>query len=151
MTSIDYRYDECGLDNVILSGLTVVKDDDGDDVITIPHIGALHRLLVSMVASKPSGLEPKEVRFLRTELGMTQAELAELVGRDAQTVGRWERGENPVDRAAEVVIRAHAIQTAGNGEIPQIQDLAVKTTPTVNQAPFRIDASNPDDYRPMAA
>ena len=36
MTSIDYRYDECGLDNVILSGLTVVKDDDGDDVITIP-------------------------------------------------------------------------------------------------------------------
>ena len=151
MTPIDYRYDECGLDNVILTGLPVVNDDEGDDVITIPYISALHRRLVTMVATKNSGLDPKEIRFLRTELGMTQAQLAELVGREVQAIGRWERGENPIDRAAEVVIRAHALQSAGNAQMPLIQDLAIKTTPSANQTPFRIDARNPEDYRPMAA
>jgi len=34
-----------------------------------------------------------ELRRLRTEAGLTQAQVAELVGRDPNTIARWERGE----------------------------------------------------------
>lgn len=34
-----------------------------------------------------------EVRRLRLGAGLTQAQAAEIVGRDANTVARWERGE----------------------------------------------------------
>ncbi len=70
---IDHRYDECGLDNVILKGLPVVVDDDGEEVITIPNVNMLHRVLAATVASKETGLQPKELRFLRTELGLNSS------------------------------------------------------------------------------
>jgi len=98
--SVNYVYDECGLDNVILADLPVCVDDAGEDVVTIRNINQLHRVPMIEVARKDGGLTPKEIRFLRSEIGLSQAELAELVGRDGQTVGRWERGETPVDRAS---------------------------------------------------
>lgn len=145
--SIDYRYDECGLDNVILKGLTVLTDDDGEDVITIPNVGLLHHVLMMEIATKESGMQPNELRFVRTEFGLTQAELAALVGRDVQTIGRWERGENPLDKAAEIVIRAKVLETTGS--MLKIEELARRTLASASQPPFLIDASNPDDYKPI--
>lgn len=112
MRIIDYRYDECGLDNVILKDFPIVVDDAGEEVVMIANVGLLHRVLTCAVASKESGLKPKEIRFLRTEMGMTQAKLAAIVGRDTQTIGRWERGETPLDQTAEMVIRKHALEHA---------------------------------------
>jgi transcriptional regulator with XRE-family HTH domain len=51
-----------------------------------------------------------ELRFIRTEMGMTQAELAKVVHHDAQSVGRWERNEFPIDQTAEALIRLLAIE-----------------------------------------
>jgi DNA-binding transcriptional regulator YiaG len=150
MTIIDYRYDECGLDNVILKGLPVLQDDDGEAVITIPNVGLLHRVLLTAVASKEGGLQPKEIRFLRTQMGMTQAELAATVGRDAQAVGRWERDENPIDTAAEIVLRAQALQYAER-DLPPMQELSKWTVRTANERPFLIDAHDPQRYQPLAA
>lgn len=148
---IDYRYDECGLDNVILKGLRVVTDDAGEDAVRIPNVNMLHCVLTAQVASKETGLTPKEIRFLRTELGLTQAQLAELVGKDAQTVGRWERGETPMEQTAEMIIRLHALQLARAGAIPTMNDLARWTIKSANNPPFLIDAQDPDHYRPLAA
>lgn len=145
--SIDYRYDECGLDNVILKDLTVLTDDDGEDVITIPNVGLLHHVLMMEIATKESGMQPNELRFVRTEFGLTQAELAALVGRDVQTIGRWERGENPLDKAAEIVIRAKVLETTGS--MLKMEELARRTLASASQPPFLIDASNPDDYKPI--
>lgn len=144
---IDYTYDECGLDNVILKDLTVLIDDEGEDVITIPNVGLLHHVLMMEIASKKSGLEPNELRFLRTEFGMTQAELAILVGRDVQTIGRWERGENPIDKAAEIVIRTRALEMTET--MLRVEELARRSMSTEAQPPFVIDASDPNDYRPI--
>lgn len=147
MKRIDYRYDECGLDNVILMGLTVLTDDDGEDVVTIPCVGLLHRVLMMEIAAKESGMQPNELRFVRTEFGMTQAELAALVGRDVQTIGRWERGEHPIDKAAEIVIRAKTLETTGG--ILKMEELARRTLASASQPPFLIDASDPAAYKPI--
>lgn len=144
---IDYRYDECGLDNVILKDFRTVTDDAGEEVVMIPNINLLHRVLVRAVASKDSGLQPKEIRFLRTELGLTQAQLAALVGRDAQTVGRWERGENPLDQTAEMVIRKHALEHAEGDDGLTMEELARLTVTSATQRPFLIDARDPAHYK----
>ncbi|MGI8839696.1 MAG: helix-turn-helix domain-containing protein [Caulobacteraceae bacterium] len=149
MKTVDYRYDESGLDNVILKGLRAQTDDAGETVINIPRINLLHKVLTHAVASKSAGLLPKEIRFLRTELGHTQAELARLVGKDAQTVGRWERGETTPDQAAEMVIRARAIEHAGVKAAPAMEALAQMTVKSGASGPFLIDARNPKRYRPM--
>jgi transcriptional regulator with XRE-family HTH domain len=47
----------------------------------------------------------KELRFLRTEMGMTQAELAKIVHREPLTISRWERSEDEIDSNAEVLVR----------------------------------------------
>ncbi len=89
-----YRYTASGLDNVYLFGLPRFADRAGDETITIPYINQLHRLLRQQVAEKDTGLDHKEIRFLRSELGLTQAQLAQHVHKDAQTIGAGS-GEKP--------------------------------------------------------
>ena len=151
MTTIDYRYDECGLDNVILKDLATQKDDSGEDVVYIPNINMLHRALTMAISAKPSGLVQKELRFIRTELGLTQAELAQIVGKDAQTIGRWERGENPIDPSADTIIRVLALQHLNGGQLTMaVEDLSRRSVVSSSQLPYVIDASNPADYKLVA-
>ena len=100
-----YHYIESGLDNVFINGLEPVVDADGDQVIEIPFIAALHAEIARGIVMSKGAISGKELRFLRTEMGMTQAQLSEKVGVDSQTVGRWEREETPFDSNAELVIR----------------------------------------------
>ena len=144
-----YRYTECGLDNVFLRDLPVTRDKAGEATVTIPFINKLHRVIRLGLALKDTGLDPKELRFLRTELGLTQAEMAEVVHKDAQTVGRWERGETPIDESAETLIRLMTLETL-NHEV-SVRDLARKSVPSATPAPQIIDASDPRDYRLLAA
>lgn len=150
MTDLAYRYDECGLDNVVLEGLAVCNGDEGETVFTIPNINGLHRVLTAAVAAKPTGMTGRELRFVRTELGLTQAELAGIVNKDGQTVGRWERGETPIDPTAETVVRLLALQKV-NGEMPPVAEVARLAVASSGDPLFRIDASDPTDYRPIAA
>jgi transcriptional regulator with XRE-family HTH domain len=54
-----------------------------------------------------------ELRFIRTEMGMTQAELAKVVHHDAQSIGRWEHSEFAIDQTAEALSRLLAIEKLG--------------------------------------
>lgn len=147
---INYRYDECGLDNVVLEDFPLQVDDAGEEVIAIPNVNRLHQVLVRAVAAKMGGLSPKEIRFLRSEMGMSQAELAKLLGRDGQTVGRWERGETNIDQTAETVLRVKAMQSVP-GEWISIDEIVSRTVYSAVQTPILIDAANPLDYRPKTA
>lgn len=150
MTTDEYRYDECGLENVVLKGLRIQTADDGEETVTIPRINLLHRLLVEAVAEKHGRLTPKELRFLRTEMEMTQGQLAELVHRDVQSIGRWERGETPIDSAAETLIRALALEQVVT-ERPTIRDVSGWTVLEPSDEPYMIDARDPEHYQRMAA
>jgi DNA-binding transcriptional regulator YiaG len=144
-----YRYTGCGVDNVFLVGLPLITDDAGDENIKIPHINKLHRLIAEMLAEKPSGLTPKELRFLRTELCLTQGQLASLLHKDHQTVGRWERGETPLDPTAETIIRMLVLEQVGQQQ--PVQEVSKRAVPNAGPFQIAIDAHDPSDYRKLAA
>jgi DNA-binding transcriptional regulator YiaG len=148
MTRVDYRYEECGLENVILVGLEVLEDDIGDSAMTIRNISGLHRAIVEAIAKKPTGITGRELRFVRTELSLTQAELAANLSKDVQTVGRWERGEFPIDPTADTLIRVLALQHVESA-LPAVRELAGWSIASSGEPPFLIDASDPENWRPL--
>jgi len=150
MTRLDYRYEECGLDNVILVGLETCEDDDGATVVTIRHINVLHRAIVQAIANKQSGITGREIRFVRGELGLTQAELAHCIGKDAQTVARWEKGKSPVDQTADTVIRMLALEHV-DGIRPSVKEMASWSVASSAEPPILIDASDQENWRQLAA
>lgn len=147
-----YNYRACGLDNVIIHGLKPVNDDEGNETYAIPHINKLHKTIAILLIEKPFALNGQELRFLRSELGMTQAELAKLVNRQPLTISRWERDEIAIEDNAEVIIRLYACKKLEINEIHVgIEDLVRKVTPSATGIPINIDGSDPDNYRPIAA
>ena len=60
-----YAYTESGLDNVVLSGITVyVCPYCQAEVPVIPRIGQLHRVIADTLLHKPELLTGQELRFL---------------------------------------------------------------------------------------
>ncbi len=148
---MNYHYTECGLDNVIIVDMPVQIDDAGEGLIHIPNIYDLHRVIALSLITQDCALRPTELRFLRTELGFTQAQLADVLHMDAQSIGRWERGECAIDPSAEIVIRKLAIEMLDLVSGMTIAEIARKCIPSVQNSPMKIDGSDPSGYRPIAA
>src|SRR5665811_918887 len=73
--------------SVYIDGVMPCVDDDGDTVITILNVKGLHKAIAEGIIAHKAGMSGKEMRFLRTEAGMTQSELAQIVHHDAQSIG----------------------------------------------------------------
>ncbi|MBL4596647.1 MAG: helix-turn-helix domain-containing protein [Robiginitomaculum sp.] len=149
--SVDYHYRACGLDNVMIMSLPVESDDAGEIVIRIPNIKGLHRVLAHCLIVQPNALKGKELRFLRTEIGMTQAQLADVIRKDPQSIGRWERAEHPIDQTAEVLIRQLVSEKLGLETSLTIEDLSKFSIQSSTSQRIEIDGSGPAQYRPVAA
>lgn len=147
----DYRYTECGLDNVLIRGMAVCTDDAGDEVYCISNILGLHKVIAYCILTHSQGISPSELRFLRTEMGLTQGELGEIVNKDHQTIGRWERGECPIDPNAEFRIRVIAAERLGIDTKLRLEEVSQRCLPSAKFAMIEIDGSNPEAYRPLAA
>ncbi|KPQ09590.1 MAG: helix-turn-helix domain-containing protein [Salinarimonas sp.] len=146
----EYRYTECGLDNVLIVGVSFISDDAGEECIDIPNVHDLHRAIAEGITKKRSSMTGRELRFLRTEMGMTQAELARLVHREPLAISRWERGEvEAIDSNAEALIRLHAIQ-ALEIDNPRIADLSAWCTPAAETPQIIIDGSQEGQYHVAA-
>lgn len=147
----DYQYKASGLDNVFIRGLDPVIDDDGHKVYRIPNVNRLHLAIAKAIVSLPVAMSGKALRFLRTEIGLTQAELARVVHREPLAISRWERSEIEIDSNAEVVIRMLAcemLQLSTCDGVRQVAEFVVHSTMSV---PIVIDGSDPTDYRQLAA
>lgn len=97
-----------GLDQVFIVKATVLRCDrcravslDGSVVEAL--VSALARVVVGQ-----DELRPKEVRFLRELLGMTQAQLAERLGVTRVTVARWETADGEVGYVPSLALRTLA-------------------------------------------
>lgn len=100
-----YQYQECGLDNVYLSGgFEFIETQRGKQVI-IHNPDGLHKALGKFLVNEKRNLSGKEVRFLRHEMLMSQATMAALLDVAEQTVHRWEAGKTDIPKPAEALIR----------------------------------------------
>lgn len=147
----DYHYTECGLQSVFIEGLEVHTSEDGEDTYKIPNVIQLHRAIATTILTRDSGISPEELRFLRTEMGITQASLAEIMKVEPITVGRWERGEHQMDTSDEVLVRFLAAEKLDIDLAASVEEVAGRSVWKGETVEIRIDGSNPDDYRPMAA
>lgn len=146
----EYRYTECGLDHVIIKGVHFLADDAGEPCITIPNVNGLHQAIACGIIRRQSGMSGRELRFLRTEMGMTQAELATMVHRENIAVSRWERGECPIDSNAEALIRLYAAQKLNLPTEADVRTIAGWCIASAETPPIIIDGSDPTFYRVAA-
>ena len=144
-----YRYTESGLDNVIIEGVDLLHDDAGEECVTISNVNGLHKAIAHGIVMKRSALTGRELRFLRTEMGCTQAELAAIVHREPLAVSRWERNEVEIDSNAEAIIRLAAIEMLALPDAP-VREVAGWCVPSADSTPLRIDGSDPSNYRVAA-
>jgi DNA-binding transcriptional regulator YiaG len=106
-----FRYRLCGLNNVfLLNGVEFHHGDYGRGV-SIYKAEELHRKIGMHLILRRKALSPKEMRFLRKQMELTQAELARYLGVTSQTVARYEKGETkipgPVDRLVRFAFAFH--------------------------------------------
>lgn len=115
-----YHYRECGLRNVWLTNGYEVHETPYGPGIAFQDIEGLHRAIARGLIAKGGKLTGAELRFLRQEMGLSQARLATMMGNEAQTVALWEkRGSQPkvADRFMRAIWRE---QNEGNAQIREM-------------------------------
>lgn len=78
----------------------------GEHEVNIPAIDDLNRLLAEEVVRKRGRLNGDEIRFLRTYLGYSGADLAKTIGSEPATISRWETNKQPIGHHADLLLRA---------------------------------------------
>jgi DNA-binding transcriptional regulator YiaG len=143
----EFRYTECGLDNVIIEGVSFVQDTSGEIVVRIPNINGLHHAIAIGIVKRQMMMSGREMRFLRSEMGMTQAELAEMIHREPLTISRWERGETEIDANAETLIRLHANERLKLNVLDGVSEISGWSIPSAVQKLIVIDGTDPSNYQ----
>lgn len=100
-----HPYTMCGLDDIYLAGgYDEVQTDYGNGVV-VHDMDDLHRAIGLYLTQEKKTLNGKETRFLRHQMNLTQAHLADLLRVTDQTVARWEKGEVPIPGPADILLR----------------------------------------------
>lgn len=129
------HYTSCGLSNVWLLNGYRDKDTPYGPAVSIDDLDGLHRAIGLGIARQPHGLTGEEFRFLRQELDLSQARLAAYLGTSAETVARWEQGDE-VPRWADCLLRAlFRERTEGHAHVEELlrapEDADVTTLPAL--------------------
>ena len=112
-----YHYTMCGLDNVRLRNGYREHDTDYGKGVSIEHADALDRAIAEAVIMSHARMRGQEVRFLRSLLDKSQADLARELGVQRVTVARWEGSPTtPIPGAADRALRALAAKALFGGE-----------------------------------
>lgn len=115
-----YHYLESGLPNIWLAnGFALHKTEYGEGV-SIDDVEGLHKVIGLDLAERRPRLTGAQFRFLRKELGLSQAKLAKLWGYESQAIALWEkRGRVPM--IADRFIRAYYLEVErGNANIVEL-------------------------------
>jgi DNA-binding transcriptional regulator YiaG len=100
------HYTACGLDDVYLVNGFIRETIDGEQYTTIEDIDNLWKAIARYVVTEKKVLAPKEIKFLRGQMGYTQSELGARLRVSDQTVARWEKGKgDTIPGPADFMIR----------------------------------------------
>ncbi len=141
-----FHYTECGLDNVFIEGALQGPDHSGEDSVTIPAIGLLHRVIAEGIVTHPAKMTGQELKFLRSEMGFTQAQLGEILKVKLLTVSRWERNAPPIQDSAEMLVRLLAVDALGLDVELDVRSVSDKVTEAAQVQEIRIDGSERGQY-----
>lgn len=102
-----FHYVACGLPNVWLeNGYELSEGPNGKPQVKIYKLEELHDAIGLVLTEKDELLTGDEIRFLRTELGMSRKVLGEYLDNSPETIKKWESGENKIIKTADIVLRA---------------------------------------------
>lgn len=108
-----YHYTECGLDYVyLLDGFEIVKTEHGP-AVRVVNASKLDRAIAMAIVRHQKRLTGQEVRLLRGLLDMTQEELGQALGKDGQSVARWEKGKTELPATEDIAIRQIYLEKSG--------------------------------------
>src|SRR5262249_28819428 len=99
------HYTACGLDNVYLLNGFKREIIDGEEYVTIADLDGLWKAIGLHLVTTRKALAPKEIRFLRQHMEMTQAELGARLRVSDQAVARWEKGRCELPGPADMMLR----------------------------------------------
>ena len=100
-----YEYVSCGLDGIYLLNGFELHTHDGEEYVSIKDVEGLHIAIGKYIVLHRKALVPQEVKFLRRTMEMTQEELAASLGKNSQSVARWEKGQNDIPGTEEKLLR----------------------------------------------
>lgn len=99
-----YHYTESGLNNIwLVNGYRKEKTPYGIGVV-IEEQESLNRAIAFRIVNDRPHMSGAEFRFVRKELDMSQANLAGIMGKDSQSVARWEK-KGRVPKMADRMLR----------------------------------------------
>lgn len=99
------RYDACGLDDIFLCNGWEYISRNGVEFLEITEREDLHRAIALHLVKNRKVLAPKEIKFVRSTMGLTQKHLADNLGSTSQSVARWEKGQTEIPGAADKLLR----------------------------------------------
>jgi putative transcriptional regulator len=89
-----YHYTQSGLEHIwLINGFNIIETAYGQ-AVSIEDVDGLHSAIGRLLIIQPRKLTGAEFRFLRSELDMSQNDLADCMGATAQQIYRWERSKN---------------------------------------------------------
>ncbi len=115
-----YHYTECGLDNVWLENGYTVKKTAYGEATSVDDANGLHQVLSIELTQKKGRVTGKELRFMRTALGMSQEGLGKCIGATEQSVSLWER-TGKVPQYADSILRLLVSEKLnGNSKVTEV-------------------------------
>lgn len=104
LVPIPYR--GCGLDEIYLcNGYERDQLDDGEWYTTVTDREGLHKAIALHLVQHRKVLEPREIKFIRRTMEMSQADLGKLLRTGYQTVARWEKGKTEMPGVSDLLLR----------------------------------------------
>ena len=103
-----YHYTACGLDDVYIEGVRISVDHEGQETISIPLVRKMHCEITRRILTQEYKMSGKELRFIRSELGKTIDEMADILSCRPATIEKWERGEASIKTVHDKLVRCVA-------------------------------------------
>jgi DNA-binding XRE family transcriptional regulator len=128
-----------GLDAELVRAAALVCDRCGEVALEGPVVEAAERTLADLILRGTGPLKPKEVRFLRDLMGLSQAELGERMGVHRVSVARWETDTAPVGALESFAIRTMVAWHLNDAELARAVASAARPSSEPPRGPYRLE------------
>jgi len=105
-----YHFTESGLDYVRLTSGYLLRETKAGPTVRFVDMQGLMATIGRLMVETKRKLQGQDIRFLRTELDLSQAAMASRFGVTERTVIRWENDKVPIPATADALLRAFYLE-----------------------------------------